>query len=536
MWRRYSCLFTLALSVLALIGAASCNGATTGRARRSQPAQSASSSQQLPAWLNPLAQIGQSQRLITGNGEDLRQAQYLRGESGEPQIIALLRNYQDRSQTRPDKMRIIRLLPGQPQPLEVSAGQSPPLRLVVAPDKQQWAWCAWLQTESGAVESGRVLIVDGAQSVEAAPAGDANSATMGAETSAAGPGLWPLGFAAKGKLACRGLKKMQLYNGLPMPLLDHAGQLDFYDLHSGKSEKSSSGLFLPGPDASGAAGYQILYDPALPAQASLIFQTGSAPGARPRQLQRWSMPYFVTYTPYDWEPSMAWADPRSLIVLAFQPDAMGPAERPNGGGLFRLLRLDAEDGSAQLLEDRVLATTGVVAGEGVVFFAVSPGPSSTGGGWELWASSADGMHKQRLYGAMNTLGLEPVDLLDGRRLLVHHQYFDNADTNPVLRSALLEFNLDAPAGAATPVVQLDPLPEAKGIEETDTTAEADASKPAEGSSDLFNPGDKQKGGSGFIPDSPDPGQGSGGSEGGGSGGGNDGGWSGGGGPPPIDPD
>ncbi|MCC7478306.1 hypothetical protein IT575_07575 [bacterium] len=521
------CLFAFIALCTALSGLSACRQGEGQRARTGSSAGKSQNSAQLSAWLNPLAQIGQSQRLITGSGEDLRQAQYLRGDSAEPQIMALLRNYQDRSQTRPDKMRILRLLPGQTQPSEVRAGAAQPLRLIVAPDKSSWAWAAWHQADGAVVESGRVLLVDGRQSLEASAAGEAASATIGADTTASGPGLWPLSFAAQGHLACRRLKKMQLYNGLPMPQLDHAAQLELFELRSGKTQSTSSQLYLPGPDGLSAAGCQITHDPALPAQATMNFQTGSAAGTRPRQIQRWQLPYFVTYTPYDWEASIAWADPSSLIVLAFEPDAMGPAEKPNSGGIFRLLRLDAQDGSSQLIEDRVLATTGIVAGDGVVFFAVSPGPNSSGGGWELWASSADGMHKQRLYGAMNTLGLEPVDLLDGRRLLVHHQYFDDAASNPVLRSALIEFNLDAASGSSAPLVQLDPLPQAQGVEES---AEEGATEPADGSADLFNKGAKPRGeDSGFIPDSPgDGGSGDSGGSGGGA-------WDGTG-PPPIDPD
>jgi hypothetical protein len=406
-------------------------------------------------------------------------------------------------------MRLLRLNEGSsvPEPLAGSPS-APPLKIVVAADHKTWAYCAWQQGEGQPIQTGRALIVDGSAVGGKVEGGEI--VQLEGDQTQASAGLWPQGFVASGKLACRTLSAMQTYNGLPAPQIAWNSAGTLYDLKSKRSESVINSLFASAPGGAGAGGYLIKSDPALPAQAQITYFAGSAPGQPPRAKHEVSLPYFVTYEQYQWEPALAWGDATHLIFTAFRPDALGPGAKPNFQGLFRIVALDTADGELSLIEDRVTATASVTAGDGVVFYSLSSGPRG-GGMWELWAASLDGLHKQRLYQAAETLGLEPLDCLDGRRLLVHRQHFVDRGRLPELRSELLEFNLDASAGSV-PTVDLSPLPQAQGVEEDGLQPlpeaegqEDDGSQPP---TDLMPPesggGSGDGNGDGFIPDDPEP--------------------------------
>ena len=260
-------------------------------------------------------------------------------------------------------------------------------------------------------------------------------------------------------------------------------------MQAGTFKPTDGVAWVANPDGSWIAGYGLHYDPALPAQA-LIEYACSGKGGRHA---RWSLPYYASYETALWEPPLAFAGAIRLATITFRPDAAGRGERANERGLFRLVTLDAVDGQARLVEDRVHPYMTLAAGGGLVFYTLRLYAAGQPV-WEVWAATSDGMNKQRLWQEKDAEFIAIEDLLDARRLLVLRQYAAYKGAQLELHSELRELSLEPLEQSTIAIPESAPAP---------------AETPAVDGKDLFNSA-KAQGGSGSAGGLPLPPPGDGG--------------------------
>jgi hypothetical protein len=396
-------------------------------------------------WLDAGAQLESARRLVTPDGTDLRQAVYVRPGGGDTaQILVRLRDYSGRVEGQCDPQRVELVDPGSDasQPVELEAGLLPVDCLRSADDR---SYCITaLRLPAG------VSIAD-ARLAGVVYASNAAPQTLELDR------LYPLCIGDGGALGCRSVRNAQLANGLPVLDLDwDAVQLQAVT-SSGRAPRGTNSALVWNGQA--WAAYRIAYDPQQPAAATVDYRASSGGWSA-------SLPCHLSYSPFAWLPPLLWGDQATLITIAFRPNATGISAQPNYDGLFRLVALDAGSGHATLIEDRLTPYLPVVAADGIVFYTLSQ-PDGERTRWELWAAGLDGLRKQRLLAVRDAVYLSVEDELDGRRLLVQHQYISSGDSGAVLHTELRELSLDALPGA---------------VEEAPAAAESE-SQP--GATDLF---------------------------------------------------
>jgi hypothetical protein len=233
------------------------------------------------------------------------------------------------------------------------------------------------------------------------------------------------------------------------------------------------------------SGYSVSFDPALPGKGNITYWLGNGG----RNTQRWELAYFGESAPFEWRPPLRWLNDNTVATVTFLPRALG-----GEAGLFRITALES-DGDARLIEDRVSPDVSLVTADGLLLYAMRGGAAL----WSVWAASADGMRKQRVWAADNSVFLEVLDVVGGRRVLTHRQYIGGDNQ---LHSDIVELSLDplqATKGKPQPE-EIRALPSPKGIiEEEKAAPKQKPQAPPVDDSDLFpsDPGD-----GGFIPDSP----------------------------------
>ncbi len=311
------------------------------------------------------------------------------------------------------------------------------------------------------------------------------------------PDMAPLGYVSEQLLLCRSVTQRERAGGLVILGLDWAGGAQVCDLAHGTLHPTNGISFANSADGSRIAGYRLRYDPALPAQAQIEYVCTGKRG----QAARWSLPYHVSYETELWQPPLEFIDNTTLATVAFRPDTAGRGEKANYNGLFRLVALDAQTGAERIIEDRVMPYATLVAGAGLVFYVLRL-RTEAGATWEVWAASADGLAKQRVWSTDDAEYVTLEDMLDGRRLLVHRQYVLSAEAGPELRSELMELSLgtlEQSTGVVAPEPAKSAVPALEG-------ADAGAA-PAEGQ-DLFipdQPGGGEDNGDGGLAPAPAPG-------------------------------
>lgn len=459
-------LLIFALMSLALAG---CNAAPRRAPATSIPAQPEPSAQ---AWLDPQAQVATAVRLITPNGVDLRQALYLRQNSGVG-IVVLTRDYAKRQDgvSDPQALQLLPTGPGAVQSLDPGA-QYLPLQLFPAPSRQSYTLAAIQRGEGLRLEEAPLLILQPGKGGVLTPLAKAN-------------GVFPLGYVAEHLLACRSVLHRERQGGLVLLGLDWAGAAQVCDLQHDTLRPAQSASFAVNADASRIGGYLLRYDPALPAQAQIEYLCSGKQQAN----ARWTLPYHVSYDTELWRPPLAFADTTHLVTVGFRPDATGRDAKANYRGLFRIVSLDAENGEQRIIEDRVLPYATLVAGGGLVFYVLKVS-TDAGPRWEIWAATVDGLSKQRIWSTTEAEYVTVEDILDGRRLLVQRQFVVVTAAGPELHSELTEVSLgtlEQSEGIVAPIAApFTPAAEEKPV------------APAQDSSDLFipdEPGQEQDSGS-----------------------------------------
>lgn len=379
------------------------------------------------AWLNPEAAIESAVLLITPAGTDLRQAAYLRQSAESRGLLVMLRDYTTRTPGKPDPQQITRvqLDDGAFEAIQLEDGAQP-LGFRVSPSRTRWL-CNYLAGLDQAGVGEAALHTAVAEQDEAP------------EVFGARDDLFALGFVDDDTFLGRKVKAAQLEGGLVALSLDWGAEAEQGILAGGLYESTAAGSFVPGPSRGLRAGYEIAYDPALPKEARITYAVERRAGAG--QQQRWSFDYHVSYSPFEWLPPLVWLDEDSLATIMFRPDAAGRSAKANYRGAFNVVALDVGSGETRLIANQALPDLPLAAADGVLFHTlVVGGPDAAR--WELWARSADGLDMQRLWASDDAVYLSVEDVLEGRRLAVHRQYFEIVGGQPELRSELREFSLD----------------------------------------------------------------------------------------------
>jgi len=390
-------------------------------------------------WLQPQAQISQARRLTTTHGVDVRQAAYVHAaEADALQIAACLRDYNAREPNKPDGQELVLLDPasGERTTLQLPEHYLP-MRLHVAADLSEYCLTGLeLDPEASLAAAPTKLLCYGAAEEIVTVADERR--------------LFPLGYSAAGQLCCLPVATVQLDGGLPVARLDWTSPPGYVYTHDGVVQEAGLIAFAAEPDGQRCAGYRISYDPALPAQAAIEYAAYACPDYR--CLGRWTLPYHVSYSAYDWQPPLIWADANTLLTVAFRPDAYGPADKPGSQGLFRLISVSCPGTDARLIADDLPADVGLASTGGVVFYTRPV--SLAEGRWELWVAGLDGLNKQLLWRVEDSVLLS-VEAATARRVLVHRQYFEIQGGEPQLHSELREFSLDPLAQTAPRQATLD---------------------------------------------------------------------------------
>jgi hypothetical protein len=425
------------------------------------------------AWLDPQAQIGSAIRLVTPAGEDLRQALYFRAGV---RLLVLTRDYSQRTEgiADPQRLALVPTGPGEPQALDPGADYLP-LKLCATPGHTAFCLSAIKRAAGVRLDDAPLHILlfqpDGTFRVlDKAPS------------------VSPLGFISERLLLCRPVARRERAGGLIVLGLDWQARALAGDIQTGAFRPTDGVACVANADGSRIAGYALHYDPALPAQAVIEYIESGKGGSH----GRWSLPYHVSYETALWEPPLAFASASRLATVTFRPDATGRGERANERGLFRLVTLDAVDGQARLVEDRVHPYMTLAAGGGLVFYTLRLYAAGQPV-WELWAATTDGLNKQRLWQEKDAEYIAIEDLLDARRLLVLRQYAAYRGAEPELHSELRELSLDPLEQSTIAIPEGTPAP---------------AEAPAANDADLFSSGKPQGGGgaAGNLP-LPAPGEG-----------------------------
>jgi hypothetical protein len=399
-------LWLLPLTVLASCQLPSSRGGGEGSPRAS-------------AWFDPQARISTAVRMTTPAGVDLRQAQYVRGQSGELSILVLTRDYGKRADGKadPQAVELVPAGPGTRQPLALNE-EYLPLRIFVSPERK--AWCV------AALHRGEGLGPETAPLHLHVWAGGAVAKLVDSQ-----PELCPLGFVNELHIYCRPMVNRRRDAGLILFDYDWNAPAQVYALTTGQSLRAKIEAFASNADSSCIAGFAVNAEPALPTRASITYAMTS----KGRAAKRWTLPYF-TSEGEDWVPALCFADARTLATVAFRPGALDSASP----GLFRVVTLDATSGTVRVVEDRVDPYLTIAGGGGVLFYALryaGDGAES----WELWVASVDGLLKRRLLLDSDARYLSVLDALDGQRVLVHRQYFTVVGNSVELHSELKEIAL-----------------------------------------------------------------------------------------------
>ncbi|MBN2083194.1 hypothetical protein JW859_13430 [bacterium] len=393
-------------------------------------------------WLNPAAQVISARRATCPDGYDIRQALYHNEPgSAQPEIILRLRDYNSRLNGQPDAQMLISVPhSGSAQRIELPDSTAA-LAIYASPSHQAWLALLLNQAEE----------TDYTQAPLSLYHATGNASYPCSEETR----LWPLGLTDDDTVIARPLKALQLDNGLLAESIDWAGGAQRLTLSAVRWEADLNGLFAAGDVTTRTAGYTISYEPVLPADAALTYFV-SAPSPKLPSLTLLTSAYHVSYTVFAWAPPLAWVEKDRLATVQFLPDCLGPVQRPNHNGLFRLVTLDTKSRTLTLVEDHLPAGLPFAAGGGVLFYTLQR-PSGDRVRWELWAASSDGLAKLRLWNPDdNTLYLSVEDQLNGRRVLVNRQVLDTSGSQPLLTNELREFSLDPLPTAQTPL-GIEPL-------------------------------------------------------------------------------
>jgi hypothetical protein len=442
------------------------------------------------AWLDPDAKVSTAIRLTSPAGIDVRQAAYWQpagpeGTAKPPlQVLLRTRDYtQQAEEGTPDPQRIalLDLLSGETKKLDENM-VGLPIELAVSPNHN---YAVVAQLESRGEKQGYSLEAVnlraygyGGKPVELRPQ----------------PSVIPWVVLDNGQALCRIVRGIVVSKGLPAVGYDWASGTQLCNV------REMSFVTAEEPAVSGPGnlrtGYNVSFDPALPDKGKITYWLGTGG----RNTERWELPYFGQSAPFEWRPPLRWLDNKTVATVTFLPRALG-----GEAGLFRIVALEGK-GESRLIEDRATPDISLVAANGVLLYAMRGGVST----WSVWAASADGMRKQRVWAADNTVFLEVLDVVDGRRVLVHRQYF-GADSQ--LHSDVVELSLDplqATKGKPEPE-EVKALPSPKAVIEDAKPAEPKpAAKPEDPLSSnqvLFPPQEDSRGDGGsddggFIPDNP----------------------------------
>lgn len=431
------------------------------------------------AWLDPDAKLNTAIRLTSPAGIDVRQAAYWQPDlaEGKQAPLAVLLRTRDftkkAEEGTPDPQRVAKLdlLTGETSKLdEGMAGL--PIEMTVSPNHK---YALVGQLESLGDKKGYSLeAVDlraygyGEKAVELRPQ----------------PSVVPWQLQDDGNALCRIVRGIVVEKGLPAVGYDWSAGTQLCNV-AARSFATAEEPAVSGPGRV-RSGYSVSFDPALPDKGRITYWLGNGG----RNTQRWELAYFGESAPFDWRPPLRWLDNDTVATVTFLPRALG-----GEAGLFRITALESS-GEARLIEDRATPDISLVTADGLLLYAMRGGAAL----WSVWAASADGMRKQRVWAADSTVFLEVLDVVNGRRVLIHRQYFGGDNQ---LHSDVVELSLDplqATKGKPQPE-ELHALPTPKAIIEEEKAAppkKEQQSPPRD--DDLFpsSPGD----GGGFVPDNP----------------------------------
>ena len=430
------------------------------------------------AWLDPDAKLNTAIRLTSPAGIDVRQAAYWQpasadGKQAPLQVLLRTRDFTKKAEEgTPDPQRVAKLdlLTGETSKLdEGMAGL--PIELTVAPDHKH-ALVAQLEP-LGEKKGYSLEAVDlraygyGDKPLELRPQ----------------PSVVPWIVQNDGNALCRIVRGIVVQKGLPAVGYDWSAGTQVCNV-AAQTFATAEEPAVSGPGRL-RSGYVIGFDPALPDKGRITYWLGNGG----RSTQRWELAYFGQSAPFDWRPPLRWLDEDTVATVTFLPRALG-----GEAGLFRITAFEP-NGDAHLIEDRAAPDVSLVAADGLLLYAMRGGSAL----WSVWAASPDGMRKQRVWPAENTVFLEVLDVVNGRRVLIHRQYFGGDDQ---LHSEIVELSLD-PLQATKGKPQseeIKSLPSPKGIiEEEKVTPKHEQQAPPASDDDLFP---SQPGDGGFIPDDP----------------------------------
>ncbi len=355
---------------------------------------------------------------------DLRQALYSRAAGQSEEIAVHLRDYTARSSGKPDPQRLYFISkPYEAERLlELHSGENP-AQLLRNPAG------GLLMVASGTPAEGKGTIPITLLQVN------------GSEIKRIGllrSDLLPLGFNADNMPVMLPLKTVTLERGLLALAPDWAAKALLLDLATLKLSENDLPLFASGPDGF-AAGYSIVHDPAAPQQATIKYFWGGS-GSKPAE--GFSLPYFLDASGPRWRPPLCLPGDKTLATLSYLPNASGLGNAQDDG-IFRLVEYEAKSGAeGRLIEDHLAADLPVHCMGGTLFYSrMAPGDDSAS--WQVWAASADGMHKRLLYSSEGAVYVSVEDAFEGRRLLLHRQYIEMAEGSPKLLGEVIELSLDA---------------------------------------------------------------------------------------------
>jgi len=402
-------------------------------------------------WTDPGAVISQALRLTTPSGIDLREAVYIVSQDNPaqvggsvPDVVLRLRDYTDRSENKPDQQYLVSMntTNGGVAKIE-TADDLIPVSVKANHSRTEWVLNALIPGSNGEVSNATTVIRH--YSAEQEPRDIELDAPLHA-----------LGFRGDGAILARPLKRTSLDGGLPVVEFDWDSNAKAANPKTNIWQETTGKAFLLNQSGGSIAGYQISHEPSLPGSSIVSYHLAKPLGSTTEQLV-YASPYHITYAKAPWEPVLCWIDDSHLAVIDFLPDATGVSSWANHNGLFRLVSIGTRGKSVALVEDHMSAGLPVIAGGGVVFYT-RQNNAGDDSAWELWASSADGLAKQRLWAADgDTIMMAVLDQFNGRRILVQRQYLTVRNDEPLLLSELTEFSLDELEQTTEPSLEMAPL-------------------------------------------------------------------------------
>lgn len=423
------------------------------------------------AWLDPQARISSAVRLTGPPNIDVREGAYWRptvvGRQSELATLIRTRDFSTRDiAVDPQRVAVLNLADGRTERIDPQYAGTP-FELAVSADHAYAAVTYYEPDTAGHPRVDSVAIRCygyGVEPVEVLPQ----------------PVVLPVRVATNGDVYCRLTAGIGLTSGLPAPVYDWNAPLQVCDVPRKLFRSSATTAIWPAPRGTAGAGYVVDHDPALPARARSVYtmSRGSAGDLE------WRLPYYVSPTAFAWQPPLVWLGADVLATVAYRAAASGP-EGQSGSALFRIVTLSAD--GLRLVEDRVDSGVSLLSAPGVLFYTRQSSAATPT--LEVWAASADGLEKQRIWHSADSMFVELLDNHNGRRLLVHRQFFD---TERALRSEVLELSLD-PLVQTVATEPTGPLPSPTGvIEEAPDPPRAPAeslepSSPPPDAGDLFIP-------------------------------------------------